>query len=339
MKFRNHVRSGLLIALMATALCGVSQAQKTAALSAVSQTAPDARLEAIVRQSRTQPMTPHNTPPAWLDYDKARLGSEFLKKHAQSIMQTLGTSALAASYAGKDTGPIVIQTGRLPHDFSHRLKETETSIAAMLEPFSSRQAFVTVNLARAYQLGLIHVAVANQVKGSLHWNPKERLPMSQQAFGFVFYTFAWWPVEALADGKQITLENGNPELDGWLHLWCALGYEMGVSEDLLPTSVSRAKEIVALLRKAQYPGVGEKPIAGIPVLLGAHLRWLSEEVAARSTASTSGKTAPEKLLPLIGAVFAQSIKRSPGLADALGLGSDPAAQLIKYAAVPAVEKG
>lgn len=321
----------MLAALLTTVFCNVSQAQKITA-PAASLTTPDAHLEAVVLQSRTLPMTPHNTPPAWLDYDKARLGSEFLKKHGASIMQTLGTSALAASYAGKDTGPIVIQTGRLPHDFSHRLKETETSIAAMLEPFSSRQELVTVNLARAYQLGLIHVAVANQVRDSLHWNPKERLPMSQQAFGFVFYTFAWWPVEALADGKQITLENGNAELEGWLHLWCALGYEMGVSEDLLPTSVSRAKEIVALLRKAQYPAMGEKPFEGIPVLLGAHVRWLSEEIAARST---SGKTDPEKLLPLIGAVFGQSIKRSPGLADALGLGSDPAAQLIKDAAASA----
>ena len=274
-------------------------------------------------------MTPRSAPPAWMDYDKARLGEEFLKKHGEAIQQTLGTSALAASYAGKDTGPVVLQTGRLPHDFSHRLKETEMSVGAMLMPFNSRKEFVANNLAQAYQLGLIHVAVGKQVKDALHWNPKERLVMNEQSFGLVFYTFAWWPVESLAASKQITLSDGNAELEGWLHLWCVLGYEMGVSEDLLPTSVGRAKEIVALLRKAQYPGMGEKPDAGIPILLGAHLRWLAEEVASRSK---TGKSDPASLVPLIGTFFAQSIKQSPGLSDALGLGDNPAARLIQYAA-------
>jgi ER-bound oxygenase mpaB/B'/Rubber oxygenase, catalytic domain len=225
-----------------------------------------------------------------------------------------------------------MQTGRLPKDFSQRLKETGDIMNAITQPHNSREEFLTNNLAQAYKLGLLHTEVAKQVKGALHWNQKERVPMNEQSFGLVLYTFAWWPVEALAATKQIDPVEVNNELNGWFHLWSVIGYEMGVSEDLLPTNFNRAKEIVTLLRKAQYTSDEKHLPDGIPILLGGQVRWLVEGALAHSA---TGKPTPEQLLPGVVETFAKVIKLSPGLSESLGLGSDPAARLIKYASIPA----
>lgn len=320
LKFRNSILIFLLVAC-----CGVSHARQTHSLT-------DSRLERIVRQSRIQPISPRATPPAWMDYDRVRLGFEFLKAHDEFIQQILGTSSLAATFAAKDIAPVLMQTGRLPKDFSQRLKETGRFMNAIMQPHDSREEFLTNNLAQAYQLGLLHAGVARQMKGVLHWNRKERAPLNQQAYALVLYSFAWWPVEALEATRQIDAGSASRELDGWFHLWSVIGYEMGVSEALLPTSYTKARETVALLRKAQYAGAGEAVPEGIPTLLGGQVHWL---VAAASAQSAPDKPTPEQLLPGVAAKFAQVIQLSPGLSEALGLGSDPAAQLIRYASLPA----
>jgi hypothetical protein len=316
LKFRNY----LIVVSLFVVVGDVSHAQKAPSPG-------PAKIETTVRQARIQAITPHSKAPSWMDYDKVRVGFGFLEKHQKFIQQILGTSSLAATFAAKDITPLLMQTGRLPRDFSQRLKETDHLVNALLQPNNSRDEFLTKNLAQAHQLGLLHAAVAKQVTGALRWNPQERVPMNQQAYGLVLYTFAWWPVEALEATKQIDVKQVQNELEGWFHLWSVIGYGMGVSEGLLPTSYTRAKEIVSLLRKAQYAGTGEKLPEGISVLLGGQVRWLAEGIAAQSEA----KPTPEQVQPDAAALLAKVIKLSPGLSEALGLESDPTAQLTRYA--------
>jgi len=321
LKFRNVI----LIVSLLVACCGMSHAQKAPSLSL-------SRLEKIVVRSRTQAITPRATPPSWLDFDKVRVGLAFVKAHDAFIRQVLGTSSLAATFAAKDIPPVLMQTGRLRTDFSQRMNETGQLMDGITQQQDSREEFQTANLARAYQLGQLHAGVARKAQEVLHWNRKERLPLNQQAYALVLYSFAWWPVEALSATKQIDPNDVSQELDGWFHLWSVIGYEMGVSEALLPTNYARAKEMVALLRKAQYTGAGEVLPEGVPVLLGGQVRWLVELAAAHPP--TAAKPTPEQLLSGTADSFAQIIKLSPGLAEALRLGNDPAAQLIQDASLP-----
>jgi hypothetical protein len=320
------LRCSIIVMCLCVACCGVTRAQEAAG-------SPDhASLETAVEQARIQAITPRSTPPAWMDDDKIRLGFEFMKQHDEFIQQILATSSLASTFAAKDITPVLMQTGQLPKNFAQRLKETGRFMNAIMEPHNGRAEFVQANLGQAYQLGRLHAGVAKQMRGILHWNRKERVPMNEQAYGFVLYSFAWWPVEALEATGQIKPEEKGRELDGWFHFWSVVGYEMGVSEKLLPVNYARAREMAVLLRNAQYAHAGEALPDGIPVLLGGHVRWLAAGMAAHSG---PGKVTPEQAVPRIAAMFAQVIKLSPGLSEALGLGSGPEAQLIKDASLPA----
>ena len=236
MKIRNLIIGSALL----TSLCSASLSQKPASNS---------KLERIVQRARTHSITPRDTPPSWMDFDKVRAGGDFIKKHLDFINQILGTSSLASTYAAKDITPVLMQTGRLPKDFSRRLNETTEYIKLMMLPINGRDEFVSKNLATGYKLGQIHVGVAKQMK-VLHWNRKERIPINLQSFALVLESFAWWPVEALEATKQIDCTMPDKEIEGWFHFWSVMGYELGVSEELLPTSYAKAKELVALLKKA-----------------------------------------------------------------------------------------
>ena len=300
-------------------------------------------LEEVVRQSRTVPLSPRNEPPAWMDYDRARAGCEFLAAHRATVLRVLTGSSLASTFAAKDVTPVLMTTARLSKAFTSRMMETGMWMGTIYAVPVSREAFLAKNYARAVALGQLHQSVAEAVKGSLAWDSRVRVPMSGQAYAFVLYSFAWWPVEAMLATHEIDAAKDARGIDDWFHFWSVAGYGMGVPDALLPRDLATAKTTVALLRRAQYAAPGEPRPAGIPGLLGGNVRMLAmlfpgQKPPARDEAYIpAGKPEPEARTLAAAKSLADGIALSPGLADALGLGPDPAARLAEYAALPATK--
>lgn len=259
-----------------------------------------------------------------MDFERVKRGYAFLSKHSKTVTRILGTSSLASTYAARDVAPVLMQTQRLPADFNQRMKETEAQMFKILFPPSDGETFLKRSYAQAITLGQMHVDVAKAVQAQLAWNPKERTAMNGQSFAFVLYSFAWWPVEAMLATKEIDATTDAQGIEDWFYLWSVIGYGMGVPEPLLPMSTAQATSVIELLRVSQYARPGEKPPVGIPTLLGAHVRQLAGRAAA------AAKTTPEAETAGAAKLLADSISYSPGLTEALGLGSDPVARLIEY---------
>jgi hypothetical protein len=287
--------------------------------------------ELSVLQARAKSLTPRSSPPAWMDYDKVRMGYRLLEAHEAKVLRVFGTSSLAATFAAKDVAPVLMETGRLSKDFNRRMRETGERMVPMFQPPANRAEFLKKGYAEAVSLGRFHLSFAGVLQENLKWDPKLRTPINGQAYAFVLYTFAWWPIEALIARNELDPVKDAALLEGWFHYWSVMGYGMGAPEDLLPRTYERAKTLVSLLRTAQYAAPGEKRPDGIDVLLGGHVRMISERMAARSK-STLAETTPEAAKALAG-----QIALSPGLSDALGLGKEPILKLTEYAAKPALK--
>ena len=163
----------------------------------------------------------------------------------------------------------------------------------------------------------------------------------RQAYAFVLYSFAWWPIEAMLATKEIDPVADAKGIEDWFHFWSVAGYGMGVPEALLPRDFATARRTVALLRRAQYPAPGEPRPAGIPVLLGGNVRMLAtlfpgaKPPAGDEAHLPSAPKEPEAKTVAAARSLAGLVALSPGLADALGLGPDPVARLVELAALPA----
>lgn len=285
-------------------------------------------LAQAVRKARTQSISVRPKPPKWMDFERVQAGYAFLGKHGKMAGQIMGTSSLAATFAAKDIAPVLMETGRLPKDFQQRMRETGEWMDTIFDPPKDSEDFTNREYTRAVELGQMHADVASLVRPKLHWNARERVPMNEQAFAFVLYTFVWQPVEAMIATKEVDPVRDAKELDGWFHLWSVLGYGMGVNEALLPKNFEQAVKTVALLRKAQYASPGESLPEGIPILLGGHVNMIAAKLAEKS------KGDPRKMAPAAAIALAGVFALSPGLTEALGLQHDAVARLTEYAGIP-----
>jgi hypothetical protein len=292
--------------------------------------------ERLLEQARTRPLVPRPEPPPWLNEEQLQTAEAFQKKYRAYILQIHGTSSLAATFAAQDIAPVLMQTGRLPKDFIKRMQETQAMMESIQASFASRAMFLQNNYVRAVELGNLHRDVADSVRGPLRWNPKERIPMSQQAFAFVLYTFAWWPIETMIAQKRIdvTQSDARKELEAWFHYWSVLGYGMGVMPELLPMSFVVAKERVGWLRQAQYVPLGKPRPAGIPTLLGGQVLLIAQMMSGKPSGDSSDTSARDKVLPFAARILSGMIALSPGLREALGLEKEPTNQMVGFAKSP-----
>jgi hypothetical protein len=281
-----------------------------------------------IKHERTQTIRPRPEPPKWMDYGKILRAYDFLGKHGQTAIEVMGASSLAATFAAKDIEPVLMQTNRLPSDFDRRMEETGQLLNALFSPPKDRESFMASQYKRAVDLGNLHVGVADMVRKPLGWPESVRVPVNGQAYAFVLYTFAWWPIEAMIATHEVDLLKDREGVDAWFHFWSVIGYGMGVPEELLPRDYDTASKIVVLLRRAQYPAKDDRAMDGIPTLLGGHVRMLSEAMSADT------KLPPKDNVPAAAKMLAGLISLAPGLNDALGLGSDPVVRLVSYAALP-----
>jgi len=283
----------LLASLLFTALVAAAQ---TAAISAF----------------RTAPIEPQTQPPGWADAGKIQRGLAFSRRNAEFINRILGTTSLVSTYAARDILPVLIATGRLTNDYGQRLKETAEWMGSILQEAESTDEFWSRNYRKAVALGRLHLGVRQRVTGeSLGWNAAERTPVSQQAYAFVLYTFAWQPLEAMVALKRLDLERNREEVEDYLHAWSVLGYAMGVAEPLLPRGVETTRRLVTAVREAQYFTAADGTPAGLNRLLRNQLELMAEGGDTKRAA----------------AVLGQLLQLSPGLPEALGLGSDPGTAL------------
>ncbi len=276
-----------------------------------------------------------------MDYDRSKAGCEFLAHHRATVLRVLVSSSLASTFAAKDVTPVLMETARLSKTFTSRMMETGMWMNSIYAVPASRDAFVAHNYARAVALGELHQSVAEAVKEPLAWDPKVRVPMSGQAYAFVLYSFAWWPIEAMLAKGEIDPATDAKGIGDWFHFWSVVGYGMGVPENLLPRDLATAKATVALLRRAQYAAPGEARPAGISVLLGGNVRMLAtlfpgaKPPASDEAHVPAAPPSPEAKTTAAAKSLADLIALSPGLTEALGLGPNPAGRLAEYAALPA----
>jgi hypothetical protein len=281
--------------------------------------------DAAVQEARSLPIQPRAQPPAWMDWSKVQRGLAFARQQGLLLMTVWHPLSLVETYAARDIAPVLVEAGGLTRDYSSRLRRTAQQVNAMVASRSSAEEFLRLNYRTAYELGQMHAALGQAIPADrLGWKQSERRVMNQQSYAFVLYTFAFTPVLVM-EVRGLPGAERTDALEAWYHLWSVLGYAMGVDDRLLPVDAATARETGMALRSAQFPSPGGTPAEGALRLLREELLYLiSSRRGAAGAASNA--TAETILQPL-----AVSISQSPGLAEALSLGSQPLDALVRLA--------
>ena len=307
-KMRSITRNVLTAASLVVATIGHAQVK------------PDVQaLNKTVVELRAQRLMPLSTPPP-IDWQRIKNGLAFGQTHKQTIERTFMTASMVTLFAGQDTEPVIIDTGKLLSDYNKRTRETIDWLNQLIAPPKDKAEFLHKNYKRAVDLGLMHLDLSQAIAKDFKWNPKVRVPVNQQAFAFMVYAFAWQPVEAMLAKQEVDPAKDEKSIDDWCYLWHTLGYGMGEDARLLPQDMKDTVVLVRLLRAHQYPGPGQEIPYQVRSLLYNEMGYLNFLAGHGQPIDDPTKLSLRKML-------AEQISYSPGLAKALGLGDNIAKAL------------
>ena len=270
-----------------------------------------------IQDLRTRRLLPNATAPNF-DWPRIQHAYAFIDKHRASIQNTHLTSSILALFAGRDTEPVINFTGKLMTDYKRRMQRTTELMDDILATPKEKSDFVKKNYKRGVDLALIHLQVSQAAK--VQWNPKVRIPVSQQSFAYMFYAYAWQPIEFMIATNELDLAKDTKDIDDWLYLWNVLGYGMGMDAQLLPKSSGQAKDLTKLLRAYQLPGPGEEIPRRIRALIRNQMDYLY-------FVKDNGQPIDDPTKLEVRKSLAAQIAAVPGLSQALGLGTDALAGL------------
>ncbi len=295
------------------------------AASALAQPSPDLVRRSAVKAARVKSLTPRATFPVDTDWPRVERGYAFAKAHTFQISITNLCASLVSTYACKDIEPVLVHTKELIDHYTDRVNLTGKWVLELEHTPEDKDGFIAKNYKRAYDLGEFHRQIgASVTPKDLGWNPAERVVLNQQAFAFVFYSFAWQPIESMLADHQIDEVKDAQAIEDYIYSWSVLGRGMGLDEVLLPHSAAEAKKIITLIRAEQYPGTGEAMSKDVDTLLKNEMAYIRRTLFNGAPETDAMK---KRIVGLLG----HSISTSPGLSEALGLGSDPVAGLTKLA--------
>jgi hypothetical protein len=255
--------------------------------------------------------------PAWLDRPAiARGGEFFMSTHAFGGF-VLGARSLVLGFAAPAGNKPLMLSGRLEANMNRRLAETSQFVFDVCR--SGGLAPEGPGIAAAAKVRLIHAYVRRMIQEHSEWNDDWGLPINQHDMMATVLLFSVVMLEGLS---MLGLEPTEQESEDYIALWRYVGYLLGVADELLPTSLSNAKHLMAFVNMTQGA-----PDADAGRLTAAFL-GASLELAKTPKAQKQARKQIQ---------FAQTLTRhllDDEVADGLGIPDHGPSSLLKILRVP-----
>jgi hypothetical protein len=203
-----------------------------------------------------------NQLPDWADWERIQLANDFFLDHGHRFLVFLYYKSLPILYSCAKGAEVLIRTGRLAHGseqldvFSRRIAETGQFLMNVMAPEALKPGGIGIQAIQ--KVRLIHAAIRHFVGKSAGWKKEELgVPVNQEDMAITLMTFSI----ALTDGlKQFRIEEDKERIEAFIHTWSAIGRNMGIQGDLLPSDSPRARLLMTsiLRRQSRASEAGKK---------------------------------------------------------------------------------
>jgi hypothetical protein len=175
-------------------------------------------------------------------------------EHGPEVMMLLCCYSLPSSYAAKKGVQVLHRTAYLAKRPNRRLFETAQFVVDVLSPGGLGRDGKGVRTAQ--KVRLMHAAIRHLIRidTSNPWSVEQLgVPINQEDLLGTLMTFTSLILDGLA---QLGVKLSPEEQQAYLETWLIVGRLIGVEPELMPRSVSEAKETTALIERRQ---VAESP--------------------------------------------------------------------------------
>lgn len=188
-----------------------------------------------------------STLPPWADPSKIACGQELFCRYGPQSVLVLHCASLPECYAAAKGVKVLAATARLSNDAQRRIVETAQMVVHVMAPGGlSKKGKGIVDCQR---VRLMHAAIRHLILASGRWNNEDGLPINQEDLAGTLMTFSIVVVDGL---NRLGIDLSADEVDAYLHTWACVGWVMGIDEELLPTNVEDARELMQTIRRRHH---------------------------------------------------------------------------------------
>ncbi len=180
--------------------------------------------------------------PAWVDARALERGGELLLRVGLFGSVALGVSLLYG-YASPGGNKPLVFSGRLEEQAPRRIRETSRFVEATCLPGGLARG--GAGLAITVKVRLMHAQVRRMILRSGLWDEARwGLPINQHDMAATAILFSLAPIDALS---KLGFIFDTEEKHLYMQLWRYSGHLMGVSPEILPTSVEDAQRLADII--------------------------------------------------------------------------------------------
>lgn len=265
--------------------------------------------------------------PSWMDEKQVKLAQGLFTRAGWQIATGLFCSSLPQAYAAAKGARVIASTQGMTKHVKQRVFETAQFLFDVMDEGALDPNGRGVRTAQ--KVRLMHAAVRHMLltRPNPAWDSGLLgMPVNQEDLAGTLMTFSVVTLDGL---RLLGVPYSPEEGDAWLHTWKVVGHVLGLRDELLPTDLIDAEELMEAIRDRQwapsedgrilirplvammqdyFPGTALDgfPIALIRTLAGDHCAdLLGLPPSDWTRALVDGATLVDQLIP-------QSDTRSPG---------------------------
>lgn len=185
--------------------------------------------------------------PDWFDPDKVTAGQLCYRKYASEIMMLLGAMSLPYCYTASPGNKAIHLTEKMRNKPGKRLLETAQYVIQLMEPGSFDQGGIGhpfINKTR-----LVHAMVRYMLLHKSDWNMEWGTPINQEDMAGTNLAFSFTIINGL-EKQQFPVDQ--EQIEGFLHIWRYIGYQMDIHEELLVDNMQDAAELESVIRQRHF---------------------------------------------------------------------------------------
>ncbi|MCS7003696.1 MAG: DUF2236 domain-containing protein [Cytophagales bacterium] len=184
--------------------------------------------------------------PAWIDFQKIKIATDFFSKYAQPIMTMLGLYSLPYCYAAAKGVKVLYFSERLRSDTLKRLYET----AEFVWNVTQYDHWIDGKIFKFTQkIRFLHAWIRYCICRLPSWKISWGLPINQEDMAGTNLAFSLIVLRGL---RKIQLKVSFQEAESYLHLWNVVGNLLGIDERLIPKTLKQASLLEQKIAERQF---------------------------------------------------------------------------------------
>ena len=184
--------------------------------------------------------------PVWFDAGRLLRGQQVFETYAAEMMTLLGVLALPYCYAGTPGNKALYLSDKMRQSPGKRLTDTAQFIISVSTPgnlTADNIGPVQINKTR-----LIHAIARYHIQKG-NWDMDWGLPINQEDMAGTNLAFSYIILGGL---NQSGFELSVKQKEDFIFLWRYIGYQLGIDEDLLPSSLKEASRLTNVIRQRNF---------------------------------------------------------------------------------------